>query len=158
MAPDGQSQKFRGGTLGVGPSKVAVTLKINGRLRKLSIEPRVTLLSALRDRLQLTGAKEVCDRGECGACTVLINGRADLVHDQSEDDVWRDRYRRIAGRYIADEAAEAYIQETLDQPRALYRMRLSDCQVRTWRMPVEDEPFEGIWHQRYYATGSKLAR
>ena len=89
---------------------------------------------------------------------VLIDGRAELVHDQGEDDVWRDRYRRTAGRYIPDDAAEAYIQETLDQPRALYRMRLSDCRVRTWRMPVEDEEFEGIWHQRYYAAGSKLAR
>ena len=89
---------------------------------------------------------------------VLIDGRAELVHDQGEDDVWRDRYRRIAGRYVPGAAAETYIQETLDQPRALYRMRLSDCRVRTWRMPVEDEPFEGIWHQRYYVAGSKLAR
>ena len=51
-----------------------VTLKINGQNRNLNIEPRVTLLDALRNRLDLTGCKKVCDRGTCGACTVLLDG------------------------------------------------------------------------------------
>ena len=45
-------------------------------MRRLSVEPRITLLSALRDHLGLTGAKLVCDRGACGACTVMIDGAA----------------------------------------------------------------------------------
>ncbi len=57
-----------------GPGEIPVTLQINGRTRALRVEPRVTLLDALRDRLDLTGAKKVCDRGTCGACTVLIDG------------------------------------------------------------------------------------
>jgi xanthine dehydrogenase YagT iron-sulfur-binding subunit len=55
--------------------EMAVKLKINGAERAVQIEPRVTLLDALRERLQLTGSKKGCDQGQCGACTVLVNGR-----------------------------------------------------------------------------------
>jgi len=60
----------------VGPGPVPITLTINGKPMKLSVEPRVTLLDALRHHLDLTGAKRVCDRGTCGACTVLIEGKS----------------------------------------------------------------------------------
>jgi xanthine dehydrogenase YagT iron-sulfur-binding subunit len=53
---------------------VQITLKINGTEHTLNIEPRVTLLDALRERLNLTGSKKGCNHGQCGACTVLING------------------------------------------------------------------------------------
>ena len=53
-----------------------VTLNVNGKDHKLSLEPRVTLLDALRDDLNLTGCKDVCDTTNCGACTVLIDGKA----------------------------------------------------------------------------------
>ncbi len=59
----------------LGPGPVSVTLTVNGKQHKLELEPRVTLLEALRDHLDLTGTKEVCDRGGCGACTVLVDGR-----------------------------------------------------------------------------------
>jgi xanthine dehydrogenase YagT iron-sulfur-binding subunit len=54
---------------------VEVTLRVNGEDRQVVIEPRVTLLDALRERFELTGTKKGCDRGECGACTVLVDGR-----------------------------------------------------------------------------------
>lgn len=57
----------------VGPGAVPVTLKVNGQTLKLMLEPRVTLLDALRNYSSLTGAKEGCDRATCGACTVMIN-------------------------------------------------------------------------------------
>jgi len=58
-----------------GPGKVPMEFTINGKLHKVSLEPRVTLLDALRDQFELTGAKRVCDRAECGACTVLMENK-----------------------------------------------------------------------------------
>jgi xanthine dehydrogenase YagT iron-sulfur-binding subunit len=58
-----------------GPGKVPMQFNVNGKTYKASLEPRVTLLDALRDTLDITGAKRVCDKGECGACTVLLDDR-----------------------------------------------------------------------------------
>lgn len=63
------------GTGPQGPGAVPVTLSINGEKKDFQLEPRVTLLDALRNYGPLTGTKEVCDRATCGACTVLIDGK-----------------------------------------------------------------------------------
>ena len=70
------SESSSGGDLRDGV--VEVTLIVNGRTCKLAVEPRMTLLDALREELALTGTKKGCDRGECGACTVHIEGRRAL--------------------------------------------------------------------------------
>ena len=57
------------------PEPVSVSLTINGRLYALALDPRTTLLDLLREHLDLTGTKKGCDQGQCGACTVLIDGR-----------------------------------------------------------------------------------
>ena len=88
---------------------------------------------------------------------VIAEGTAELVHDLGEDDAWRDLYRCIAKRYVPADAAEAYVQNTIDQERALYRLPLDKNVVKSWRMPVEGEPQTGIWHQRYYAAGTKYS-
>jgi aerobic-type carbon monoxide dehydrogenase small subunit (CoxS/CutS family) len=59
----------------VGPDAIVITLQVNGKPLKLQVEPRVTLLEALRNHASFTGAKEVCDRASCGACTVLIDDK-----------------------------------------------------------------------------------
>jgi len=57
------------------PPRIDLSLKVNGREITLSTEPRTTLLEVLREHLDLTGAKPACERGECGACTVLLDDR-----------------------------------------------------------------------------------
>jgi len=63
------------GPAAIGPGDVPVTLTVNGKRLDLRNEPRVTLLNALRNRADLTGNKRVCDRGACGACTMIVDGR-----------------------------------------------------------------------------------
>ena len=90
---------------------------------------------------------------------VTIRGVTRILHEPGQDDVWRDLYRRIAKRYVPAEAADAYVNDTIDQPRALVAVGLSDPETRTttWRMPIGDEDGTGIWHRRYYLDGTHMA-
>src|ERR671930_439518 len=63
------------GPRAVGPGAVPVVLTVNGKRLDLQIEPRVTLLDAVRNYAGLTSNKRVCDRGSCGACTMIVDGR-----------------------------------------------------------------------------------
>jgi xanthine dehydrogenase YagT iron-sulfur-binding subunit len=65
----------QGGATIVGPGNVPIQLTVNGKRVNLNIEPRMTLLNALRNKADLTGNKRGCDRGVCGACTMIIDGR-----------------------------------------------------------------------------------
>lgn len=96
------------------------------------------------------------DEDAYGYRKVIFEGTAKILHDLGQDRKWDDVYRRIALRYIDDSAADHYLTETRDQPRALIGVERAKSKVTTWRMPAEDEPYTGIWARRYYEPGSKM--
>ncbi len=83
---------------------------------------------------------------------VVARGRAELVHDVGHDDEWRDLYHDLSARYVGDEGAAAYLRQTWDERRALLAVTLAGAEVRTWRMPVDDEDRRGIWADRYWRS------
>jgi aerobic-type carbon monoxide dehydrogenase small subunit (CoxS/CutS family) len=87
----------QGGPAAVGPGDVPVRLLVNGRPLNLTIEPRVTLLDALRMRADLTGNKRGCDRGTCGACTMLVDGRTVYSCSTLAIDVQGKQIRTVDG-------------------------------------------------------------
>ena len=88
---------------------------------------------------------------------VTVRGIARIVHELGDDDTWRDLYRSIAKRYVDDDAADAYVDNTMDQPRALIAVSMVGNDCSTWRMPVGDENPAGIWHRRYFLDGTGMA-
>jgi xanthine dehydrogenase YagT iron-sulfur-binding subunit len=87
----------QGGPAALGPGDVPVRLNVNGRQVNLMIEPRVTLLDALRMRADLTGNKRGCDRGACGACTMLVDGRPVYACSTLAIEVQGKRIRNVEG-------------------------------------------------------------
>ena len=81
----------------IGPGEVPVALMVNGKRLDLRIEPRVTLLDALRNRADLTGNKRVCDRGTCGACTMIVDGRTVYSCSTLAVDVQGRQIRTVEG-------------------------------------------------------------
>jgi len=85
------------GPLAVGPGEVPIQLNVNGKQINLRIEPRVTLLDALRMRADLTGNKRGCDRGACGACTMIVDGRTVYSCSTLAIEVQGKRIRTVDG-------------------------------------------------------------
>lgn len=88
---------------------------------------------------------------------LTVQGDARIVNEPGDDDAWRDLYRRIAKRYVDEDAADEYVDNTADQPRALIAVPLAGSRTSSWRMPLEDEDGTGIWHRRYYGPGTHMA-
>ncbi|MCE9529854.1 MAG: (2Fe-2S)-binding protein [Planctomycetes bacterium] len=75
VVSEGLAQEKAPETVAIGPGSVKIELTVNGMPYTASVEPRVTLLDALRNYMDVTGCKRVCDRGSCGACTVTLDGK-----------------------------------------------------------------------------------
>ena len=89
--------KAQGGVNAVGPGAVPITLNVNGQPLRLEVEPRVTLLDALRMRADLTGNKRGCDRGACGACTMIVDGRTVYACSTLAIEVQGKKIRTVEG-------------------------------------------------------------
>ena len=98
------------------------------------------------------GVCATIDEREAPMRKVIARGRAELVHDLGDDDAWRDLYREIACRYTPERFADAYLDDTIAEPRALYRLVLDGADVATWRMPLADQGENplAVWSKQYY--------
>ena len=113
----------------VGPGDVPVRLNVNGRQLNLMIEPRVTLLDALRMRADLTGNKRVCDRGTCGACTMLVDGRPVYACSTLAIDVQGKQIRNVDG--LANGQTLHPVQQAFCDKDAL-DVRLLHARASSW--------------------------
>ena len=94
-----------------------------------------------------------CTIDEIGGAVrkVVARGECIFEHELGDDDVWRGRYRDIALRYTSAEFADAYLADTVEEPRALISLDLAAAHVNTWRMPVEPgEDRLAVWAPKYY--------
>lgn len=87
---------------------------------------------------------------------LIVQGRVHVLHDLGEDEQWRELYRQIARRYVDEEGADAYVDATDDQQRALLCVPLAGSRVRSWRMPLPGEAYSGIWARRYYSEDARI--
>lgn len=101
----------------------------------------------------------VCFTVDGGGCQVILQGTAEVVHPLGADDEWRDVYRRITLRYLPEAAADAYLNDTWSEPRALVGLPLDTARVTTWRFPSRpgEDPLD-VWAPRYYHEGHPRAR
>lgn len=102
----------------LGPGPVPIQLKVNGQIMSTTAEPCLTLLQVLREKLQLTGAKQVCDRATCGACTVIADGRrvyacSMLAIDAQDLEI--TTIESLAGNSELDPVQQAFVEADASQ-------------------------------------------
>ena len=102
---------------------------------------------------------KVCFTVDGDGCQVIVRGEVQVVHDLGHDDEWRDVYRRITLRYLPEAAADAYLTDTWDEPRALLGLPLAEAAITTWRFPLGGgEDWLDVWAPRYYHEGHPRGR
>lgn len=106
----------------------------------------------LDDLRAYPGVCATIDETEAPLRKLIARGRAQLVHDLGADAEWRDLYREIACRYTPERFADAYLADTIDEPRALFRLDLADSEMSSWRMPIRERGEDplAVWGKQYY--------
>ena len=99
----------------VGPGPVPITLNVNGKPLKITAEPATTLVDALRNYLDITGAKRVCDRGTCGACTVEMDGKTVYACTTLAIDAQGKNIQTIEGLGAANPVSAAFVNHDAQQ-------------------------------------------
>lgn len=112
---EAEAQAQSGAAPVMGPGAVDITLNINGKPMKASVEPRETLLDVLRNHLDLTGAKRVCDRGTCGACTVMVNGKVAYACSMLAVDAVGKQIQTIEAVATSDPVVKAFVNHDAQQ-------------------------------------------
>lgn len=107
----------------------------------------------------LQRSPKTCFTIDGDGCQVVVRGEVRVVHPLGHDDEWRDVYRVITLRYLPEAAADAYLRDTWDEPRALVGLHLEASVVTTWRFPMrEGEDWLDVWAPRYYHEGHPRSR
>lgn len=99
----------------LGPGEIPITLNVNGKPLKTNAEPRETLLDVLRDRLDHTAAKRVCDRGTCGACTVMMNNKVVYACTVLAADAQGKQIRTLEGFTNPHPVSQAFVNNDAQQ-------------------------------------------
>jgi Aerobic-type carbon monoxide dehydrogenase, small subunit CoxS/CutS homologs len=147
------------------PERIPINLVVNGARRTLEVVPWTTLLDALRDRLELTGTKKGCDHGQCGACTVLVDGRR--VNSCLTLAVMKDGAEITTIEGLAKDGALHPLQQAfIDSPARRRSRREADCRRHQPDRPDERERRTALPADRhlppanavYHATGKRIRR
>jgi xanthine dehydrogenase YagT iron-sulfur-binding subunit len=111
----GVAQAEPAGAAVSGPGAIPITLNINGKPAKVTVEPRETLLDTLRNHLNLTAAKRVCDRGTCGACTVMLSGKVVYGCTVLAVDAQGKEIQTLEGFPVTDPVVQAFVNNDAQQ-------------------------------------------
>ena len=122
---------------------------------ELLFTPRIK--SSWYHALQLDPRVSLCiDEEALPYRKILVQGQAQCLFEVGCDADWRSLYLEMATKYVGPRGAEKYVADTLEQPRTLYRVLLSESKMTSWRMPLSGEPSMGIWAKKYYQPGTEF--
>jgi xanthine dehydrogenase YagT iron-sulfur-binding subunit len=148
----GASEQGPHGSSVRGPDKVAVSFKVNGKKKTVEVDPRITLLDAIRDQLDFTGTKRVCNKGQCGACTVILDGNTVLACSMLAVDAEGSSIKTIEGLAKGDNLHQ--IQKSFIKHDALQCGFCTPGFIMSSVVLLEDNPSPSITEIKQGVSGN----